>query len=118
MFLSEAKRQEKNDKKVQKLYQEYEASQYFSGRGAYQRRPKDLKMTTSEHCFYAIVVLILTGSAFGVIWSIITIREGGQNIREQELDLFEADELAWNNTYLDQIKGINMNIIKDEDLYY
>jgi len=74
-------------------------------------------MTTSEHCYHAILMLVLAGSALGVIWSILLISEGSANIRERELDLYEADELAWNNTYLEQMKGININVIKDGFLY-
>jgi len=62
-------------------------------------------------------MLVLAGSALGVIWSILLISEGSANIRERELDLYEADELAWNNTYLEQMKGININVIKDGFLY-
>ena len=74
-------------------------------------------MTSSEHCYYACLMLVVTGSALGIIWSIISIGDANDGIREKELKLYEADELGWNNTYLQQIKSININIIKNGDFY-
>ena len=118
MFLSEAQRQAKEDAKVEKLYQEYQAAAYFGGRGAYQqKRQEKARMTTSEHCFYSLSMLVLTASLLGLIWSIISINDAGHMERETELSMYEKDELAWNNTYLEQMKGINVNIINDGELY-
>jgi hypothetical protein len=74
-------------------------------------------MKTSEHFYHAILMLVQCCSGLGIIWSILLINEGGAKIREQELEMFEGDELAWNNTYMNQIKGIEINIIKDGFLY-
>ena len=74
-------------------------------------------MTSSEHCYYACLMLVVTGSALGIVWSIIAIGDANDGIREKELKMYEADELAWNNTYLQQIKSININIIKNGEFY-
>ena len=74
-------------------------------------------MTTSEHCYHGILMLLLAASVLGILWSIALISESSANIRERELDLYEADELAWNNTYLHQMKGIDVKVIKDGFLY-
>ena len=58
-------------------------------------------MTTSEHCYYACLMLILSVSALAFIWSILAIRDASDNVREHELELYEADEKAWNDTYLE-----------------
>jgi hypothetical protein len=62
-------------------------------------------------------MLVLTASLLGLIWSIISINDAGHMERETELSMYEKDELKWNNTYLEQMKGINVNIINDGELY-
>jgi len=62
-------------------------------------------------------MLVISASVLGVIWSIISLNDASLNIREKDLGLYEADELLWNSTYLEQMKGININIIKDGSLY-
>jgi hypothetical protein len=74
-------------------------------------------MTTSEQCYHGILMLVLAASVLGILCSLALIGEGSAHIRERELDMYEADELAWNNTYLAQMKGIEVNVIKDGFLY-
>ena len=90
MFLSESQRKAKDDKEVEKLYQEYQAKEYFAGRGAYQRRPeRTVQMQQSETCYYSILMLVMAASATIIIWGIMTISEGNQHIRKHEVELYE-----------------------------
>ena len=60
-------------------------------------------------------MLILLFAFTGVIYSSHVIASSGDNKRENVVDLYEKDEVEWNTTYLQEMKGIEISIIKDEN---
>ena len=61
-------------------------------------------------CLLIIAVTIM-------IWSITTIDAARSTNREVELELFADDEKLWNETYRNEMKNLQINIIKDQSLY-
>ena len=40
------------------------------------------------------------------------INESSYNIREKREEIYKDDEIKWNNTYLNQLKNLNISIIE------
>ena len=89
--------------------------EHFRRRGT--RNKRRIQMTQSETCYYALLSVVLSVSVLGIIWSTLLIYESNLNIREHWLQIFNQDEAKWNQTYLNQMKSININIITDGYLY-
>ena len=65
----------------------------------------------------ACALIILLVSFTGILSSILMINDSSKNLRESTVKKYYDDELLWGNTYLKEMESININIIKDEDLY-
>ena len=79
-----------------------------------ERRFKHNQLNQSFQVCKVISSMVILLFAFtGVIYSSHLIASSGENKRENVVDAYEKDEVEWNTTYLEQMKGIQISVIKD-----
>lgn len=78
---------------------------------------KSLQPSVQEKCEMLGLAILFMACLFGIIYSCLLISMSKQHLRESEIEEFEQVEKLWSQTYLEEMKSINVSIIHDVDLY-